>query len=143
LTHFRDIGTNNVYKIAASDLRDHDIFGRLAQAEETQLVPSIILGSRKVEKSREWPFAVAFLALEERAKAAASIVIAGYSFRDAAVNARLRNLVVPEKRWIVIDYRVDDAAAGDFRANVRDVIGDVEVEFVLDGIGGVLPELPS
>lgn len=140
LTHFRDVTTNGVYKIAASDLRDHDIFDRLAQAEETDFVPSIILGSRKVEKSREWPFSQAFLALEESARTAATVVIAGYSFRDSAVNARLRNLLFPEKRWIIVNQKPDDAAAADYTAHVREVVGDVEVEFVLDGVGGTLPE---
>jgi hypothetical protein len=130
-------------KIAASDLRDHDIFGRLAQAEATQFVPSIILGSKKLEKSREWPCAVAFLALEESAKTASTVVIAGYSFRDIAVNARLRNLLVPEKRWIVVDNKPTELAASVFKADVRAVIGDVEVEFVLDGVGGTLPEVPN
>jgi hypothetical protein len=141
LTHFRDVTTNAVYKIVASDLRDHDVFGRLAQAEETRFVPSIILGSRKIEKSREWPFSQAFLGLEESARMAATVVIAGYSFRDVAVNARLRNLRVPEKRWIIIDYKPDEEAAGNFRAEARDVIGEVGAEFVLDGMGGTLPEV--
>jgi hypothetical protein len=143
LTHFRDVSTNSVYKIAAADLRDHAIFDRLGQAEETRHVPSVILGSRKVEKSREWPFSVAFLSLEGRAKDAATVVVAGYSFRDAAVNQRLRNLLLPEKRWIVIDHQPDEVSAGLFAADVRDVIGDAEIEFVFDGVGGTLPEVPA
>jgi hypothetical protein len=140
LTHFRDTATNSVYKIAAADLRDQSIFDGLAQAEETPYVPSVILGSKKMEKSREWPFSVAFRSLEERATDAATIVIAGYSFRDAAVNLRLRNLLVPEKRWIVLDHQPDDVAAGSFTADVRAVIGDAEIELVFDGVGGSLPE---
>lgn len=143
LTHFRDISTNEVFKIAASDLRDHGVFDRLAQAERTRYVPSVILGSRKVEKSREWPFAAAFLSLEQRAKDASTIVIAGYSFRDTAVNGRLSNLLTPEKRWIVIDYKPDEVGASQFVADVRNVIGDAEVELALDGIGGALPEVPA
>jgi hypothetical protein len=101
----------------------------------------VILGSRKIEKSQEWPFSYAFLALERDARAAATIVIAGYSFRDRAVNARLRNLASPEKRWIVIDHRPTPGDAADFTASVHDVIGDVEVEFVLDGFGSALPDV--
>lgn len=141
LTHFRDTTTNSVYKISTADLRDQGIFDRLAQAEETPYVPSVILGSKKVEKSRDWPFSVAFLALEERAKDAATIVVAGYSFRDAAVNQRLRNLLVPEKRWVVVDYRPEELAASEFTADVREVIGDAEIEVVFDGVGGALPEV--
>jgi SIR2-like domain len=140
LTHFRELETNEVYKIASSDLRGHDIFGRLAAAENSAYVPSIILGSRKIEKSREWPFAQAFLALEALAPRADTIVIAGYSFRDGAVNARLRNINEPQKRWIVIDNRAGEAAE-EFAATARAVIGDTEIEFALDGIGGALPEV--
>lgn len=141
LTHFRGSGTGNVYKVAASDVRDHDVFGRLAAAEASDYTPSVILGSRKIEKSQEWPFSYGFLSLERDARAAATIVIAGYSFRDRAVNARLRNLTTPEKRWIVIDHRTTPAAATEFTGAVRDVVGDVEVEFVLDGFGGALPSV--
>jgi SIR2-like domain len=139
LTHFRDTRTGNVFKVAAADVRDQDVFGRLAAAEASDFAPSVILGSRKIEKSQEWPFSHAFLSLEREARAAATIVIAGYSFRDLAVNARLRNLATPEKRWIVIDHRPTPASAADFTAAVRDVVGDVDVEFELDGFGGVLP----
>jgi hypothetical protein len=141
LTHFRDSGTGNVYKVAASDVRDHDVFGRLAAAEASDYTPSVILGSRKIEKSQEWPFSYGFLSLERDARAAATVVIAGYSFRDRAVNNRLRNLTTPEKRWIVIDHRTTPAAAEEFTGAVRDVVGDVEVEFVLDGFGGALPSV--
>lgn len=141
LTHFRDLGTGNVFKVAASDLRDHDVFGRLAAAEASDYTPSVILGSRKIEKSQEWPFSYGFLSLERDARAAATIVIAGYSFRDRAVNARLRNLTTPEKRWIVIDRAPTPAAANDFTGAVRDVVGDGQVEFVLDGFGGALPSV--
>ena len=65
----------------------------------------------------------------------------GLSFRDRAVNNRLRNLTTPEKRWIVIEHRTTAAAASEFTATVRDVVGDVEVEFVLDGFGGALPSV--
>jgi hypothetical protein len=140
LTHFRELETNSVYKIAAADLRAHDIYGRLADAEQSAYVPSVILGSRKVEKSREWPFSQAFVALEGTARSAATIVIAGYSFRDDAVNMRLRNLAVPEKRWIVIDHRDSETAHG-FMAAAQDVIGDVGIEFALHGVGGSLPDV--
>ena len=135
------MGTGNVFKVAASDLRDHDVFGRLAAAEASDYTPSVILGSRKIEKSQEWPFSYGFLSLERDARAAATIVIAGYSFRDRAVNARLRNLTTPEKRWIVIDRAPTPAAANDFTGAVRDVVGDGQVEFVLDGFGGALPSV--
>jgi hypothetical protein len=141
LTHFRDLTSGEVYKIAASDVRDHDVFGRLAAAEASEFAPSVILGSRKIEKSQEWPFSYGFLALERDARAAATIVIAGYSFRDRAVNARLRNLASPEKRWIVIDQRPTPGDAADFTASVRDVVGEVEVEFVLNGFGSALPDV--
>jgi SIR2-like domain len=140
LTHFRDLSTNSVFKIAAADLRGHDIFDRLASAEESRYVPSVILGSRKVEKSREWPFSQAFVSLEAAARSAATVVIAGYSFRDAAVNALLHNLVVPEKRWIVIDHR-NAASTPGFIALAHRIIGDVEIEFALDGVGGALPDV--
>jgi hypothetical protein len=57
------------------------------------------------------------------------------------VNARLRNLASPEKRWIVIDHRPTPGDAADFTASVRDVVGEVEVEFVLEGFGSALPEV--
>jgi hypothetical protein len=116
LTHFRDTRTGHVYKVAAGDVRDHNVFGRLAAAEASDFAPSVILGFRKIEKSQEWPFSHAFLALERDRRRAATIVIAGYSFRDRAVNARLRNLATPEKRWIVVDYRATPATAADFTA---------------------------
>lgn len=141
LTHFRDASTGNVFKVAASDVRDHDIFGRLAAAEASDYTPSVILGSRKIEKSREWPFSHGFLSLERDARAAATIVIAGYSFRDRAVNARLWDLAAPAKRWIVIDYQPTPTAANEFTDAVHEVIGDVEVEFVLDGFGSDLPSV--
>lgn len=140
LTHFRDTRNGDIYKISAADTRDHDVFGRLAAAEASPFAPSVILGSRKIEKSQDWPFSHAFLSLEQAARAATTIVIAGYSFRDLAVNNRLRNLTTPEKRWIVIDHRDDDAAE-DFKDTVHNVIGEVEVEFVLTGFGSPLPDV--
>jgi hypothetical protein len=68
-------------------------------------------------------------------------VIAGYSFRDDAVNARLSNLATPEKRWIVIDHRPGAVAAAAFTAAVSAVVGDVAVEFVLDGFGTAMPDV--
>lgn len=141
LTHFRDTRNGDVYKIAAADTRDHDVFGRLAAAEASPFAPSVILGSRKIEKSQDWPFSHAFLSLEQAARSATTVVIAGYSFRDIAVNNRLRNLTTPEKRWIVIDHRDTDEAAQEFKDTVHDVIGEVEVEFVLTGFGSALPDV--
>jgi hypothetical protein len=57
------------------------------------------------------------------------------------VNARLRNLATPEKRWIVNDHRRTPASVAEFTASVRDVVGDVDVEFVLDGFDGALPSV--
>ena len=141
LTHFRDTRTGDIYKISAADTRDHDVFGRLAAAEASPFAPSVILGSRKIEKSQDWPFSHAFLSLEQAARAATTIVIAGYSFRDLVVNKCLRNLTTPEKRWIIIDHRETDEAAQDFKDTVHNVIGDVEVEFVLTGFESPLPEV--
>jgi hypothetical protein len=57
------------------------------------------------------------------------------------VNAQLGHLATPEKRWIVIDHRPTPASAADFTAAVRDVVGEVDVEFVLDGFSGTLPSV--
>ena len=81
------------------------------------------------------------MSLEQAARAATTIVIAGYSFRDIVVNNRLRNLTTPEKRWIVIDHRDTDEAAQDFKDTVHNVIGEVEAEFVLTGFGSPLPDV--
>jgi SIR2-like domain len=141
LTHFRDVRSGDVYKVAAADVRNNDIFGQLAHASASEFTPSVILGSRKIEKSQDWPFSVAFLSLERAAREATTIVIGGYSFRDAAVNNRLRNLVTPEKRWIVIDYKPDAESANEFTGLAREIIGSAEIEFVLEGFGGELPDV--
>jgi hypothetical protein len=141
LTHFRYVPTGQTFKVAAADVRNHDIFGRLAAGEASEYAPSVILGSKKVEKSQEWPFSYAFLCLERALRDAATIVIGGYSFRDKAVNDLLRDVGSREKRWIVIDQRGTTAEVNDFTGSVREVVGDVEVEFVLDGFGGNLPEV--
>ena len=90
LTHFRSARSGNVYKLDVSDVRNYDVYGRLARAEEVVYRPSIILGSKKVQKAQDWPFSFGFLSLETAARSAATIVIAGYSFRDEAVNRRPR-----------------------------------------------------
>jgi hypothetical protein len=41
----------------------------------------------------------------------------------------------------VIDNRPTAGEAADFTDMVRDVVGDVEVELVLDGFGAALPDV--
>jgi hypothetical protein len=54
LTHFRDTRTGMVFKISSADVRDHDVFGRLADVEASDYVPSVILRrrSRRVRTGR-------------------------------------------------------------------------------------------
>lgn len=140
LSHIRDERDGTILKIEAGAARDLDFYPALAGGALSHYRPSIILGSRKIEKSREWPFSFAFLSLEEDLKEARTVVIGGYSFRDAAVNTRLSLAGKRERRWIVIDHKVGDEAQTEFRSHVVEVLG-VEPEFVFGGFGSELPEV--
>ncbi|MBA3687339.1 MAG: SIR2 family protein [Chloroflexi bacterium] len=140
LTHFRRESDGAVLKFDSVAIRDGDVYGRLAVAEASDFSPSVILGSRKVAKSREWPFAYAFLELEQRARSARTVVVAGYSFRDEAVNVRLQAAARgAERRWIVINQKAG-AEAEAFRAVVDGWLAPARPEYVLHGFGGDLPE---
>ncbi|HJP88808.1 MAG TPA: SIR2 family protein [Candidatus Limnocylindrales bacterium] len=140
LTHFRRKSDGAIFKFDSAAVREAGIFERLAVAEDTNFTPSTILGSRKVGKSREWPFAYAFLELEQRARAARTIVIAGYSFRDEAVNTRLQAAAQRgERRWIVINKKV----AGEeqqFMDQVSALLAPARPEYALEGFVVQMPE---
>jgi hypothetical protein len=139
LTHFRRRSDGAVFKFTASDVRSAGVFQRLADAEDTDFEPAVILGSKKVAKSREWPFAFGFLQFEQAARRARTIVIAGYSFRDEAVNSRLRAAAEGvERRWIVIN-RKDGDAADEFIHEVDGLLHPARPEYLLGGFGGDLP----
>src|SRR6202521_3721861 len=69
LTHFKRESDGVVMKFNAGDIREGGIYERLAVAEGSDFRPSVILGSRELGKSREWPFAVSFLRLGRRGPA--------------------------------------------------------------------------
>jgi hypothetical protein len=140
LTHLRD-RRGTVIKISAESARDLNVYEYLATAPDCPWTPSVILGSRKVEKSRDWPFAFAFLRLEQDIRAARTVVIAGYSFRDEAVNLRLETASTVDRRWIVITRKSDDAAREQFKAKVKEVMPGADPEFVFDGFEADLPDV--
>jgi SIR2-like domain len=140
LTHFRRQTDGEIFKLDASAIREQQVYRRLAEAPEVDFVPSVILGSRKTEKSLEWPFAYAFLSLEQAVRESRTVVIAGYSFRDEGVNQRLRG-IRGERRWIVVDQQESDASADAFRTVVEGVLTDAEPEYVLGGFESELPEI--
>jgi hypothetical protein len=128
-----------VLKFSAEDVRWSRIYERLGNSEPTDLTPSIILGSKKTAKSREWPFAFAFLELQRRILEARTVVVAGYSFRDASVNQRLSaGASSGQRRWIVVN-RKSEAEWSTFRRDVQDVLGNCEIEYVLNGFGAPMP----
>ena len=65
-------------------------------------------------------FAFAFLSFEQDLRAARTVVIAGYSFRDDAVNARLTAASREDRRWIIINRKTDDAARTDTARRSRE-----------------------
>lgn len=142
LTHFRKNEDGSIWKFDSSDVRSRGVYDYLMGAEAAEFAPSVILGSRKVDKSREWPFSFAFLSLEQEARAARTVVIAGYSFRDEAVNVRLAAAADSgERRWIVINRKEDPTEADEFRTLVSAKLRPVVPEFALDGFGGDLPDV--
>ncbi len=141
LTHFRRSSDGQVFKFKASGIRDAGIYQHLRDAEASDFQPSVILGSRKLIKSTEWPFSFAFHELGEGTRTAQTIVIAGYSFRDGAVNSRLRAAArAGRQRWIVIDLKAD-ADAKAFKKEVQSLLPGAEIEWALDGFGGTLPAI--
>jgi hypothetical protein len=106
-------------------------------------VPSVILGSKKAERALEWPFSHAFLALEQEIARARTVCIAGYSFRDEAVNDRLCPKLAGVERLIVYDYAPDDRAWRAFRRRVRAALRPAgrtpTIEWYRDGFAGGPP----
>lgn len=142
LTHLRRLDEGTVWKFDAPAVRSIGLYEYLMTADEVDFVPSVILGSRKVEKAREWPFSHAFLSLGHHARRSGTVVVAGYSFRDEVVNARLSEAAASaERRWIVIDKEDDPVRAELFKRRVSELLGLRTVEFVLDGLGGNLPDI--
>ena len=141
LTHFLRTSDGAVFKFNASSVRDAGIYQHLRDAEASDFQPSVILGSRKVIKSTEWPFSFAFHELAERARRARTVVIAGYSFRDGAVNSRLRAAALAgRQRWIVIDLK-PGADGRAFKKEINDLLPGADIEWALDGFAGALPRL--
>lgn len=142
LTHFRRHADGSIWKFDSSDIRDLRVYDYLMGAEAAAFAPSVLLGSRKVEKSREWPFSFAFLSLEQEARTARTVVIAGYSFRDEAVNTRLAAAAASgERRWLVINKKDDPVELERFQADVSELLRPAEPEFALQGFGGSMPEV--
>jgi len=140
LTHFKRESDGTVVKVDATSLRASDVYGMLASTESSDYSPSVILGSKKVSKSRDWPFSFAFLELERRALEARTIVVAGYSFRDEAVNTRLQAAARRgERRWIVLNRKSGDDAEA-FKAQVNALLSPATPDYFLDGFDGALPE---
>lgn len=138
LTHFEDRQTGEVLKVDSADVRKSGVFEFLAK-QPGRFVPAIILGSRKVEKSTRKPFEFAFESLREALRSANVICIAGYSFRDIAVNELLKAAAEArsDRRWIVIDKRSGDA--DEFRAKVEEVLPITSIEWYLNGFEEPLP----
>ena len=141
LTHFRRSSDGVVFKFKASDIRDAGIYQHLKDAEASEFQPSVILGSRKLIKSTAWPFSFAFNELGERARGARTIVIAGYSFRDGAVNSRLRAAArAGRQRWIVINLKLG-VDRRRFRHEVEEILPEAQIEWALEGFTGGLPPI--
>lgn len=138
LTHLRG-PDGTIYKLRARDLREQQLYAKLAKAPTSDYVPSIVLGSKKTERVQAWPFRHAFAALEDEVAAARTVCIAGYSFRDEAVNERLRARLAGVERLIVLDCKPDDAAWAEFRPQVETALGTSEIEWYRDGFGGGPP----
>jgi hypothetical protein len=140
LTHFRRASDNAVLKFETGSIREDKTYLRLATTKSGDFSPAVILGSRKLNKAREWPFSYAFLELERRALAARTIVLAGYSFRDIAVNDRLRAAAQRgERRWIVINRKSGGEAMA-FKEEVDRLVAPAKPEYALAGFGEGLPE---
>jgi hypothetical protein len=142
LTHFRDKASGEVLKVDSADVRMSGVFEFLKR-NPGGYAPSIILGTRKVEKANEWPFSFAFTSLAEGLGSAHTVAIAGYGFRDLDINNRLTAAAAkrPDRRWIVIDHRVDEAA-DEFRARIKTILPGTKIEWYLDGFNGPLPDVP-
>lgn len=138
LTHLR-APDGNIYKISSEMLRLTGLYTELAAGARSEFVPSVILGSKKADRARAWPFIHAFEALEQEVATARTVCIAGYSFRDEAVNERLRGRLVGVERLIVLDYAPDDATWEAFRPRVAAALGTSEIEWYRDGFGGGPP----
>jgi SIR2-like domain len=138
LTHLR-APDGTIYKFSAGKLRRAQLYTKLADGARSDFVPSVILGSKKAERALEWPFSHAFGALEEEVAAARTVCIAGYSFRDEAVNERLRSRLAGVERLIVLDHAPDDARWEAFRPRVETALGTSDVEWYRDGFGGGPP----
>jgi len=142
LTHFHELDTGNVLKVDSALVRDLGVYQRFGDGDTGGFLPAVILGSQKARKVTDWPFEFAFEALREALRSADVIAIAGYSFRDEAVNIYLRNAVARRagRRWIVIDQRdADDSQK--FERRVVSVLPDTDIEWCLDGLQGELPQV--
>jgi hypothetical protein len=140
LTHFQN-AAGDVYKVPSQNLRALDVYGAMARGNVGEFSPSIILGSRKAERARDWPFRHAFDALESAVRVAHTVCIAGYSFRDAAVNERLRSALGAARRIIVCDYAPDHFASEAFSARATSALGISadKVEWYLGGFAAGPP----
>jgi hypothetical protein len=143
LTHFRDKATGEVLKVDSADVRRSGVYEFLNR-NPGGYTPSIILGTRKVEKANEWPFSFAFSSLADGLGSANTVAIAGYGFRDLDINSRLTAAAIkrPGRRWIVIDHRVDHAV-DEFRGRVEAILPGTKIEWYLDGFSGPLPDVPA
>jgi hypothetical protein len=142
LTHFR-APDGNIYKIPSGLLNALNVYEKLAAGAGGDYVPSVILGSRKAERAKEWPFSHAFLALEADIAQARTVCIAGYSFRDEAVNDRLRPALAGVERLIVCDYAPGRAERQVFTQRVEAALRPAKtlshIEWHLDGFAAGAP----
>ena len=144
VTHFHDLDSGHVFKVDSREIRESKVYDRLAAGEPSRFLPAVILGAQKTRKVAEWPFEFAFESLRECLRSANLVAIAGYSFRDDAVNELLTMAAGtrPRRRWIVVDRRSGTDAEA-FRAKAQGVIKGVELEWCLDGFEGDLPSVKA
>ena len=100
----RDRASGAVMKVRhLQHLRDHNLWGKWSAGQETHLEPVVVLGDRKDRLITRAPFDTQYAYLQAAAIQSEEIVIAGYGFGDAPLNAAVRASLSPTARVWVID----------------------------------------
>src|SRR6185437_3823636 len=100
--------------------------------------PCVVLGSQKLAKTAEWPFAHHYYELGRSLNETDRVAIIGYSFRDDAVNAQIINARSPRRRWMIVDVADTEVERDTYTERCRQHLDGEKVALQFEGLSGGL-----
>jgi hypothetical protein len=132
LSSFKRLSDGRVFKLRTEDIRLGNIYRNINTKE---IFPAIITGGFKSAKVQSLPFSYYYGKFKEKMvdpdNLCEELYIIGYSFRDEHINKAISERLkigrgkdgIPLKKFIVVDYKVDEAEQIKFVQDVNNALG--------------------